>query len=57
MWQGERRSKKYFGEIFYTSLLNGVTPSQAYREAMIALSRKPEFSLLHRHGLYFRFGR
>jgi tetratricopeptide (TPR) repeat protein len=57
MWQGERKAKKYFGEMLYTNLLTGTLPSQAYRQAMIAMTRRDESSPLHRRGLYFRFGK
>ena len=57
MWQGERRVKRYFGEVFYTSVMAGVPSAEAYDKAMIALARKDEFSALYRWGLYYRFGR
>ncbi len=57
MWQGERKAKKYFGEIFYTSLQSGAPGAQAYQNAMVALAKHPDFSALYRWGLYYRFGR
>ena len=57
MWQGERKSKKYFGEVFYTNLMSGVSSRESYQRAMVALASKREFSQVHRWGLYFRYGR
>lgn len=57
MWQGERKAKKYFGEIFYTSLQAGSSGAQAYQNAMAALAKHPDFSALYRWGLYYQFGR
>ena len=57
MWQGERKAKKYFGEIFYTNLLAGMSATDAYHKAMVALVRRPEFSHSYRWGLYYQFGR
>ncbi|MBI1805542.1 MAG: CHAT domain-containing protein [Ignavibacteria bacterium] len=57
MWQGERRAKKYFGEIFYTSLQTGLPASEAYHNAMVALTKRPETSQIYRWGLFYQFGR
>jgi tetratricopeptide (TPR) repeat protein len=57
MWQGERKAKKYFGEIFYTSLQAGTTAAEAYQNAIVALGKKSEFAPLYRRGLYYQFGR
>ena len=57
MWQGERKAKKCFGEIFYTNLHLGGSVSAAYHQAILALNNREEFSQLYRWGLYYRFGR
>jgi len=57
MWQGDRKAKKYFGEMFYTSLKAGLPASQAYHDAVSALEKKQEFSQLHRWGLFYMFGK
>jgi CHAT domain-containing protein len=57
VWQGERKAKKYFGEVFYTSLMAGVPSGQAYQQAMVALTKRDEFAQLHRWGLYYRYGK
>ena len=57
MWQGDRKAKKYFGEMFYTSLKGGLTASQAYHDAVGAMEKNPEFSRFHRWGLFYRFGK
>ncbi|HEV8539442.1 MAG TPA: CHAT domain-containing protein [Bacteroidota bacterium] len=57
MWQGERKAKKYFGEVFYTDLMSGTPASAAYHHAMTAMTKSEEFSRIHRWGLYYQFGR
>jgi hypothetical protein len=57
MWQGERKAKKYFGEVFYTNLLGGVSSGFAYHKAMTAMMKDEEFSKLYNWGLYYQFGR
>jgi len=57
MWQGERKGKKYFGEIFYTGIHIGTPSSQAYHEAMVALTKKAEFEEPDKWGLFYRFGK
>lgn len=57
MWQGERKAKKYFGEIFYTGLQSGMTPEQAYQSAAVICSKNPDFSKPHRWGLFTLFGK
>lgn len=57
MWQGDRKAKKYFGEVFYTSLKNSVPVSQAYNNAVNALIKKEEFNRRYRWGLFYRFGK
>ena len=56
-WQGERKAKKYFGEVFYTNLITGHSASDSYHAAMVALAKKEEFSAAYRWGLYYQFGR
>lgn len=57
MWQGERKSKKYFGEVFYTNLQLGASASAACHQAVVALVNREEFSPVSRSGLYYQFGR
>jgi len=57
MWQGSRREKKYFGEVFYTAMRGGLIPSEAYMDAILAVKKKSDFSAVHRWGLYYRFGK
>ncbi len=57
MWQGERKAKKYFGEIFYTSLQSGMPADQAYDGATVVLSKSPDYSRPHRWGLFYLFGK
>ncbi len=57
MWQGERKAKKYFGEVFYTNLLGGISSGEAYHKAMTAMTKNEDFSKLYDWGLYYQFGR
>jgi len=57
MWQGDRKAKKYFGEVFYTNLRLGSSPGAAYYQAMLALNNNAEFSQPNRWGLYYLFGK
>ncbi len=57
MWQGDRKAKRYFGEVFYTSLINRVPVPQAYHKTINALIKKEEFNRRYRWGLFYRFGK
>jgi tetratricopeptide (TPR) repeat protein len=57
LWQGSRREKRYFGEVFYTAMKGGLIPSEAYMDAVLAVKKKNDFSRAHRWGLYYRFGK
>ncbi len=57
MWRGDRKAKRYFGEIFYTNLMTGLPAGDAYRSAALALVKKGEYAAQQRWGLYFQYGR
>jgi tetratricopeptide (TPR) repeat protein/CHAT domain-containing protein len=57
MWRGDRKAKKYFGEVFYTASFNGVPGFEAYQRAVIASATSREFGSPDRWGLYYRFGK
>lgn len=57
MWQGERKGKKYFGEVFYTNFLLAVPPDKAYHAALSALTEDNELSSPSLWGLYYCFGK
>ena len=57
MWQGERRARRYFDEMFYTNLKTGMSVDYAYRDAIIAMSRNAEYSDIHSCGMFYRFGK
>jgi CHAT domain-containing protein len=57
MWQGERKSKKYFGEVFYTNVMSGTPANNAYQLAIQAMNKNTEFSRPNKWGLYYCFGR
>jgi len=51
-----RKSKKIFGEYFYTALLNGQTGPIAYRTALLGMIRNREFASPGRWGEFFMWG-
>jgi tetratricopeptide (TPR) repeat protein len=57
VWSIDRRTKKYFNEMFYTSLKNGVVITELYRSAVIAMINNPEYRDTRKWGCYFRFGK
>jgi tetratricopeptide (TPR) repeat protein len=52
-----RKAKKVFGEAFYTALLAGSTPAQAYQSAVKELIRNPEFTSPLQWGTFVCWGR
>jgi CHAT domain-containing protein len=57
MWQGDRKSKKYFGEVFYTNIMTGISANSAYQMAIDAMAKHEDFSKSHHWGLYYYFGK
>lgn len=57
MWQGERRPKRYFGEVFYTQLAGGMPAGRAFDQAISSVARNPEYGSPGRWGLYYAFGK
>jgi CHAT domain-containing protein len=52
-----RKTKKYFGEIFYTSLLGGNTSQQAFRQTQIAMIKNPDYASPHVWAPFFLWGK
>jgi CHAT domain-containing protein len=52
-----RKTKKFFGEIFYTSLLGGSNSAQAFRQTQIAMIKSPEYSSPHIWAPFFVWGK
>jgi hypothetical protein len=52
-----RTVKKVFGEAFYTALLAGSPPAQAYQSALKELIRNPEFTSPLQWGTFVCWGR
>ncbi len=52
----QRKTKKYFGELFYTALLEGMTPCLAYHKAQLDMIRNPEYRSMHTWGAFFLWG-
>ncbi len=57
MWQGDRRTKKAFGEGFYTNLFMGITATDSYFKAISAVAKREELSHVQRWGMYYQFGK
>lgn len=57
MWRGDRKAKRYFGEIFYTNLTTGLPSGESFRSAVLAMQKKFDYAAEQRWGLYFQFGR
>ena len=51
-----RKTKKIFGEHFYTALLEGQTGPAAYRRALLEMIRSPEFASPGRWGVLYLWG-
>jgi CHAT domain-containing protein len=56
-YPAHRKTKKYFGEIFYTSLGEGRPAGESYRNALLAMINNKEYSSPHVWGPFFLWGR
>lgn len=52
-----RKAKKFFGEIFYTTLLTGAAPRVAYQSAVLEMIRNRDFTSPHNWAPFFLWGR
>ena len=52
-----RKTKKYFGELFYTSLVSGVSAEGSYRQAMVGMAENSEYSAPHLWAPFFLWER
>lgn len=52
-----RKTKKFFGEAFYTSLLAGANGADAYRQALLTMINTPEYSPSSVWAPYFLWGK
>ncbi len=52
-----RKTKKYFGEVFYTALLSGMPACDAFHRAQIEMIRNPDYRSMHTWGAFFLWGR
>ncbi|MFN0157410.1 MAG: CHAT domain-containing protein [Bacteroidota bacterium] len=52
-----RKCKKFFGEIFYTSLLGGADVDGAMRAVQLAMIKSPEYSATHMWAPFFLWGK
>ena len=52
-----RKAKKFFGEVFYTSLLAGKSIPASFRKAQIDMVRTPEYSSPYVWGGFVLWGK
>ena len=52
----QRKTKKYFGEVFYTALLAGMPPCEAFHKAQLDMIRNPDYRSMHTWGAFFLWG-
>jgi tetratricopeptide (TPR) repeat protein len=52
-----RKAKKYFGELFYTSLLAGNSSTTAFRQVQAGMIKNPEYSSPYLWGVFFLWGK
>ncbi len=52
-----RKTKKYFGEVFYTALLAGESDRSAFRKAQLAMIANPEFAAPYAWAPFFVWGK
>lgn len=52
-----RKTRKFFGELFYTALLSGSTPQAAYRTALTEMIKNPEYAPPHIWAPYLLWGK
>jgi len=51
-----RKTKKYFGEFFYTAVAGGNTSDDAYRQAILSMIANPDVSAMEVWSPFFRWG-
>jgi CHAT domain-containing protein len=56
-YQAHRKTKKLFGELFYTSLTAGRSSAESYRSALVGMIESPEFSAPHFWAPFFLWGK
>ena len=52
-----RKTKKYFGEIFYTALLSGSSSQRAMKQVQVEMIRNPDYSAPHLWAPFFLWGK
>ncbi len=57
MRPSEPKADKFFSEKFYTALARGSNANDAYRSALLAMAKSPNFSAPYQWSQYFRFGK
>jgi hypothetical protein len=52
-----RKTRKFFGEMFYTTLLAGTTGQQAFRQVQLEMIKAKEYSSPHVWAPFFLWGK
>jgi len=52
----QRKTKKYFGELFYTAVVGGRAGDDAYRDAMLGMIGNPEMNAVFLWAPFYRWG-
>jgi hypothetical protein len=55
-WSADRKTAKFFSELFYTNLAVGLAPGDAYRQAILNLISTREVGHPRSWGQFFHFG-
>jgi len=53
----ESKANKFFSEKFYSALAKGSNVNDAYRSAVVAMSKSPNFSAPYQWSQFFKFGK
>jgi tetratricopeptide (TPR) repeat protein len=56
-YPAHRKTKKYFGEVFYTSLTGGRSAGESYRSTIIGMIDNPEYAAPHIWAPFFLWGK
>jgi CHAT domain-containing protein len=56
-YPAHRKTKKYFGELFYTSYLTGNAPQESYRMALVGMIENAEYEAPYIWAPFFLWGR
>jgi CHAT domain-containing protein len=53
----QRKTKKYFGEVFYTALLSGMPAVEAFHRAQLDMIKNKDYRSMRVWGAFFLWGK